>query len=67
MLCEDSEIICGWFRLIQNTITKYGILEDDIYNFDETGFQINVIETVRVMAESEKTENLKFVQFENQK
>ena len=24
-LCEDSEIIEGWFRLVQNTKAKYGI------------------------------------------
>jgi hypothetical protein len=36
--CEDPEIINWWFDLVQNTIVKYGILEQDIYNFDETGF-----------------------------
>ena len=37
-MCEDREQIEGWFRLVRNTIAKYGILQDDIYNFDETGF-----------------------------
>jgi hypothetical protein len=36
--CEDPKIIKQWFDLVQNTIVKYGILEQDIYNFDETGF-----------------------------
>jgi hypothetical protein len=36
--CEDPEIINQWFNLIQNTIVKYGILKQDIYNFDETDF-----------------------------
>ena len=36
--CEDPEIITGWFNLVRNLIAKYGILEEDIYNFDETGF-----------------------------
>jgi hypothetical protein len=36
--CEDPEIIKQWFNAVQNTIVKYGILEQDIYNFDETGF-----------------------------
>ena len=26
------------FRLIKNTQAKYSILDEDIYNFDETGF-----------------------------
>jgi hypothetical protein len=36
--CEDPKIIKQWFDLVQNTIVKYGILEQDIYNFNETGF-----------------------------
>ena len=41
--CEDPEQYRGWFRLVQNTITKYGIEESDIYNFDETGFAMGLI------------------------
>jgi hypothetical protein len=33
-LCEDSKIVEGWFRLVQNTRTKYGIQNEDTYNFD---------------------------------
>jgi len=36
--CEDPELIGGWFTLVRNTKAKYGILDDDTYNFDETGF-----------------------------
>jgi RecB family endonuclease NucS len=36
--CEDPRIIESWFELVQRTILEYGILDDDIYNFDETGF-----------------------------
>ncbi|EDN03594.1 conserved hypothetical protein [Histoplasma mississippiense (nom. inval.)] len=61
-LCEDSEVIRGWFRLVQNTIAKYGILDDDIYNFDETGFQMGVIGTARVITGSERAGNPKLVQ-----
>ena len=51
--CEDPETIRGWFRLVHNTIQKYGILEQDIYNMDETGFQMGVISTARVICGSE--------------
>ncbi|KAL6351691.1 hypothetical protein LRP88_15030 [Fusarium phalaenopsidis] len=37
-ICEDPTIIRNWFRLVSNTIAKYGIDVGDIYNFDETGF-----------------------------
>jgi len=52
---EDRRQIEGWFRLVRNTIAKYGILQEDIYNFDETGFQIGVISTSKVVTRSERT------------
>jgi hypothetical protein len=33
---------------------KYGILEEDIYNFNETGFQMGVIATVKVVSGRER-------------
>jgi DDE superfamily endonuclease/helix-turn-helix, Psq domain/Tc5 transposase DNA-binding domain len=52
--CEDPTIIRDWFRLVRNTIEKYGILEEDIYNFDETGFQMGVISTAKVITGAER-------------
>lgn len=43
--CEDPVKLRAWFRLVSNTIAKYRIQPEDIYNFDETGFQIGVITT----------------------
>jgi len=53
--CEDPIAIRAWFRLVQNTIAKYGIHEEDIYNFDETGFQMGVISTAKVVTSSERS------------
>src|SRR5450432_2655483 len=53
--CEDLQIIRDWFRLVKNTITKYSIEEQDIYNFDETGFQIGVISTAKVISGAERS------------
>lgn len=39
-LCEDPEKVSAWFTPVQKTINEYGILDNDIYNFDETGFQM---------------------------
>ncbi|MDP1994524.1 MAG: transposase [Ignavibacteria bacterium] len=47
--CEDPELIKGWFRRVQSTIVEYGICNDDIYNFDETGFQMGIISTSKVV------------------
>lgn len=52
--CEDPEIIQAWFRLVRNTIAKYGILDADIYNFDETGFQMGVISTAKVVTAADR-------------
>jgi RecB family endonuclease NucS len=37
-LYKDPEVIRAWFELVKNTVNKYGILPEDIYNFDESGF-----------------------------
>lgn len=34
--CENPHLIKNWFILVRETIEKYGILEGDIYNMDET-------------------------------
>jgi len=60
--CEDPTIIRNWFRLVQNTIAKYGIRSDDIWNFDETGFMMGVISSGIVITSSEKRGNPKSVQ-----
>jgi hypothetical protein len=53
--CEDPSIIRPWFELVYNTIEKYGILDTDIYNFDETGFQMGVISTAKVITGVERS------------
>ena len=35
---EDPRIIRAWFQRVQDIIQAFGILEQDIYNCDETGF-----------------------------
>ncbi len=50
--CEDSKLIQAWFQHIQATIVKYSVHKDDIYNFDETGFQMSVISMTKVITES---------------
>jgi hypothetical protein len=42
-LCEDPKLIGDWFWLYQNMRAKYGVVDTDIYNFDETGFMMGVI------------------------
>lgn len=48
VLMKDPKIIVEWFRLFQNTIIKYDILSDDIYNFDESGFAMGISATTKI-------------------
>jgi hypothetical protein len=61
-LCEDPEIIQGWSRLIENMKAKYGILDEDTYNFDESGFMMGMISTGAVVTSSERRGRPKSVQ-----
>ena len=47
--CENPELIKSWFMRVWEAIEKYGILEEDIYNMDETGFQMGVAGTYRAI------------------
>src|SRR5450432_1875627 len=53
--CEDPQVIRDWFRLVKNIIAKYSIEEQDIYNFDEIGFQMGVISTTKVVTSAERS------------
>ncbi|KAG9185068.1 hypothetical protein G6011_03015 [Alternaria panax] len=44
----DSLTTCfnrAWFDLVEQTKAKYGICDDDVYNFDEAGFMMGKITT----------------------
>jgi hypothetical protein len=53
-LCEDPELINAWFRLVANMRAKYGILDEDFYNFDETGFMMGVICSSMVVTRADR-------------
>lgn len=40
--CEGSIPIREWFKRLRDTVAKYSIVDDDIYNFDEMGFQMTI-------------------------
>jgi hypothetical protein len=53
--CKNPTLIRSWFQLVHNTIKKYSILDTDIYNFNETGFQMGVISTAKVITRAERS------------
>jgi hypothetical protein len=52
--CEDPAVIQPWFTLVQLMKAKYGIVDEDTWNFDETGFMMGKISSQLVVTGSEK-------------
>jgi hypothetical protein len=49
---EDPAITIEWFQLVEKTIRENGIISDDIYNFDEAGFAMEINATERVVKQA---------------
>ena len=50
--CEDPKIIRAWFTRVRETIEKNRIVKEDIYNMDETGFQMGVASSSKAICGS---------------
>jgi hypothetical protein len=61
-LSENPQVIRDWFRLVANIKAKHGILDEDVYNFDEAGFQMGVIGTRMVITGTERRQAPKTIQ-----
>ena len=61
-LCEDPKLIGAWFQLVQNMRAKYGVVDSDFYNFDETGFMMGQITPVMVVTRADRRGRAKGVQ-----
>jgi hypothetical protein len=48
-LCNDPVLFNEWFKRVEDTIQQYNIVTTDIYNFDETGFQMGATATCKVV------------------
>jgi hypothetical protein len=55
-------LIRSWFELVEQTKLKYGILDKDVYNFNEAGFIIGKITTKLVVTGLERRGRLKSIQ-----
>lgn len=51
--CEDPAAMQRWFDLVKSTKERWGIVDNDIYNFDETGFMMGKILSQMVITGSE--------------
>jgi hypothetical protein len=53
IICEDPKIITSWFNELRETQDQWGIQDEDIYNFNETGFAMGLITTTKVVSRAE--------------
>jgi hypothetical protein len=53
---EDPKVIKQWFATVREVIQEHGIHEDDIWNFDETGFAMGLCSTSKVITAVERSE-----------
>ncbi|EED15263.1 transposon, putative [Talaromyces stipitatus ATCC 10500] len=60
--CEDPKIIQEYFDRVREVILEYGILQEDIYNFDETGFAMGLCATAKVITGSDRYARPKLLQ-----
>ncbi|KAI0998539.1 hypothetical protein K3495_g9656 [Podosphaera aphanis] len=61
-LQENPDVINTWFQFFRETIAKYDIQDADTHNFDETGFQIGGIGSMKVVTGSERRYRSQLVQ-----
>ena len=54
-------MIGAWFKLVKEAKAKYGIYNDDMYNFNKTSFQIGVIRSIKVVTSSERRARPKLI------
>ena len=54
ILQEDPEVVRTWFKLVQDTITQYGVHLDNVHNFNKTSFQIGIISSIKVITGSKR-------------
>ncbi|CRK31573.1 hypothetical protein BN1723_016250 [Verticillium longisporum] len=40
---EDPKVTGEWFALVRNVTAEYGMVDDDIYYYDETRFMMGII------------------------
>jgi len=53
--CEDPKLIHEHFDTLQRVRSEYSIVDKDIYNFDKTGFALEIITIVKVIYSSDRS------------
>ena len=49
ILQKDPKVINAWFKLVRDIKIKYGVYNNNIHNFNKTGFQMGIISSIKVV------------------
>jgi hypothetical protein len=60
-LCENPKVISDWLKLVENMKAKYGIQDENTYNFDEAGCKMGMIQSGTVVTDLERQGPAKLV------
>ena len=52
-LCKDLKVISAFFDELQKVKNQYSIVDEDIYNFNETGFAMGLITIIKMVSRAE--------------
>ena len=66
-LYKDPKVIGNQFRLLRNIMAKYGITDNNLYNFNKTSFIIGQITSTLVITHSNRHRKAKSIQPRNRK
>jgi hypothetical protein len=58
---QGSSANSSQVQRVQRAKAEYGILDDDTYNFDETGFQIGIISKVKAVPIADRVGRLRTI------
>ena len=67
ILIENPSIIWIWFMFVRNIIIKYNIFNLNIYNFNETGFFMGMLNHAKIVITLNHKNKLYTKQFGNHK
>lgn len=62
---QKPQVIVEWCELVRKTIQEYHIHPNDVYNFDESGFQLGDSGKTKVVTSTEFSENPSIVTYDN--
>jgi hypothetical protein len=61
-LSEDPDIVKEWFDRVKDTLLEFGIDEDDICDFDETGFMMGIMTSYKAVTDARSKKCPKSIQ-----